>query len=230
METFSLIIEIIIVGLLIVLVITIFKYPMDIIRGFLILIEPDWFRPITWIFSPIWLIAYGLNKKFNLKIIDSESNRENLSEEPYPSHKNLKVDFKIGVKALYVNSDESKIIEHLKEFLEFAEKDYHINEFKFNKDKLVECPSDISFYDFNILTQHFCNEFKNAKGLFKSDKFGYYLYQDSKTTHNLIGKTTFNQKFSIYTLDDLDNKIYLKLNNEIKVLDFKYNENKKSSR
>jgi len=64
---------------------------MDIIRSFLNFIRPSGYRPGTIIFLPIWLIAWTLNKAFNLKIIEPRDGEfEDQSEEPYKSTRNLK--------------------------------------------------------------------------------------------------------------------------------------------
>lgn len=64
-------------------------------------------------------------------------------------------------------------------------------------------------------------------GLFKSKELSFYCYQDPKSIHNIIGRTSNGQKFSIYTLDDLNKMIHLRLNKQldVKELDTKMKNN-----
>ncbi|VAW26819.1 hypothetical protein MNBD_BACTEROID06-476, partial [hydrothermal vent metagenome] len=81
------------------------------------------------------------------------------------------------------------------------------------------CPDNMPFYDFNLFVQHANSELKpnDSFGLFKSEQLAYFCYQDPRTVHNIIGKTSDGRKFSVYTLDDLDKKVQLRINNNIEV-------------
>ncbi|MEQ8357924.1 MAG: hypothetical protein RH860_00455 [Cytophagales bacterium] len=222
MDAFTLIVEILIVGLLIALIVTLIKYPLDIIRGTLEMIRPELSNPRSWIFFPIWIIFYGLNKLFDWNIIEEVEDEGNKSEKRYPSKRNLKIDFSSGEKFLQMNAEQAKIDSSIQEFLEFSEGRYNREEFGFDDERsLMNCPKNISFYDFNILIQHCSNELKNGVfGIFVSPNLSYYAHQDKNTLHNLIGRTKEGTKFSIYTLDNLNKKIHLRINDGLKVRKF----------
>ncbi|WP_167965196.1 hypothetical protein [Saonia flava] len=161
-----------------------------------------------------------MEKTFGWNIIEKYNDSDGL--EKYPSTGNLKLDFAMGDKLLISKTSERKAESLIKEFLEFCDGDLRFEKFKIKSGQNIQinCPNNITFYDFSILTQHFCNTVKKSWGIFKSGRLNYYSYSDRKTVHNLIGETTNGQKFSIYTLDDLYNDQYLRLNQELEVKKF----------
>lgn len=223
METFSTIVGILIVGLLLAAVVTIIKYPKDVIRGFFNLLKPNIDNIRSWIFFPIWIVGLLIEELFNFKIYDENS--KILSEERYKSTRNRKFDFKGGKKYLLADVSSNVMENLVKGFLGFSYANLKVDDFKIEKSNptIIKCPDNIPFYDFNLLVQHSCNEFKPKEsfGLFKSERLNYFCYQDSKTTHNIIGQTEGGENFSIYTLDDLNKKVYLRINNKIQVKKFK---------
>ncbi len=225
MDTFSLIVEILIILLVIALLVTLIRYPKEIIlgiiKGVFSFIHPDILRPITWIFLPVWLIGHLISRLFNSDMIEYHGiSGYNPSEKPYKNLKKRVVDFDTGEKFISCKEEQNQCKNILQGYLEYCE-NYVFEEFDFNKTGLIKCPDNISFYDFCILVQHFCNTSKNdVYGVFISDNLRFYAYQDDKTTHNLIGRTNDNKTFSIYTLDDLNNKVFLRMNPGIKVRNY----------
>jgi hypothetical protein len=217
LEIFSLLIGSLIVLLIIALVITIIRYPKDIIRGFLGLIEPDIINPSTWLFLPIWLLVYGLDKLFKRNLLETSNQN---SEAAYPADEYLTFDFREGRKAIFAKGGIDNLKSILLDFFEISEFNYSIEDFKIDASKkgLIECPLNISFMDFNILIQFFNQELKGRSyGLFQSPSLTYYSLQDSKTMHNIIGATLDGRKFSVFTLDELNKKVQLRLNKKIKL-------------
>ncbi|UOY07791.1 hypothetical protein L0P88_04380 [Muricauda sp. SCSIO 64092] len=161
-----------------------------------------------------------MEKTFGWKIIEKYNDSDGL--EKYPSTGNLKLDFSNGDKIVVSETSKRKAESLIRDFLEFCDGNLKFENFKLEigPNVKVYCPHHITFYDFSILTQHFCNEVKKSWGVFKSGRLNYYSYSDEKTVHNIVGQTTDGQKFSIYTLDDLYNGQYLKLNQELKVKKF----------
>ena len=196
MDALLIIIQVLFVLLFIFLIRTVVKNPKGIFQGLFSFILPD--------------------------ILTSIENKErDLIEEPYDSTFNLNFNYQIGKKYIFFTGDPNLIVPIIKSFLDYKEED-----FAFSDERLIKCPEKITFYDFSILVQHFWSESKiRSYGIFLSDEIRFYLYQDERSVHNLIGKTHDGQTFSIYTLDDLDNNIYLRLNNTIRVekFDISYN-------
>lgn len=192
MDILIIIIQVVFVLLFIFLIRTIVKYPKDILRGLFSFIVPDVLKPII------------------------ETKDNNLTEDPYESTLNLSFNYQGGDKYIYFIGDNNLINQIIESF-----PDYKPDEFKLLGKGVVICPVEITFYDFSILVQHFWNESKiRSYGIFLSGEFSFYMYQDERTLHNLIGKTHDGRKFSIYTLDHLDDKIYLRVNKKIRVDEF----------
>ena len=153
------------------------------------------------------------------EIYDQED--EDLSEEPYKSTKNLKFNFEQGAKYIIANVEKEKALEIIISFLGFSYVNIPFDDFIVERlpPAVIKCPQNIPFCDFNLLVQHSNNELgkANSYGLFESPELSFYCYQDPNTIHNIIGSTNTGQKFSVYTLDDLNKKVWLRLNNQINV-------------
>ena len=206
--------------LLIGLVYTLVKDFKEILLGLINMCEPQLFHPITWIISPIWFIGYGLEKAFGWEIIDKNNNSDGL--EKYPSTGSLKLNFSSGEKIILSVTSKKKAELLIKEFLEFCDGDLKFESFKIKggKNVKIDCPNHITFYDFSILTQHFCDVVTKSWGIFQSSWLTYYSYSNEKTVHNILGQTKDGKKFSIYTLDDLYKDQSLRLNPKLKVKAF----------
>lgn len=192
MEILLIIIKALFVFLFILLIKTIIKYPKDILQGLFSFITPDVLKPII------------------------ENEDSNLSEKPYASTLNLSFNYHAGNKYIFFTGDPKLISPIIKSF-----PDYKPEDFTFFDESLIKCPDNITFYDFSILVQHFWSESKlRSYGIFLSEEIRFFIYQDERTLHNLIGKTHDGSKFSVYTLDDLDNNIYLRVNKNIRVDEF----------
>lgn len=209
--------------LLIGLAYTLVKDFKEIVLGLVNMCKPELFHPITWLLSPIWLIGYALEKSFGWDIIDKYDDSDGL--EKYPFTEKLQFDFSIGEKYIVSKTSNKNAKFLIEDFLGFCDGKLRLENFHIiNTDPItVQCPNQITFYDFSILTQHFCNDIKDSWGIYKSSRLDYYSYSDDKTVHNIIGRTGNGQKFSIYTLDDLYKDQYLKLNEELKVKKFEGN-------
>ena len=206
--------------LLVGLAYTLVKDFKEIVLGLINMCRPQLFRPITWVISPIWFIGYGLEKAFGWEIIEKHNDSDGL--EKYPSTGNLKLDFSNGDKIIVSQTSKRKAESVIRDFLEFCDGDLKFESFKISSSQnlKIDCPNQITFYDFSILTQHFCNEVTKSWGIFKSSWLTYYSYSNKKTFHNIVGQTTDGQKFSIYTLDDLYKDQYLRLNQDLEVKTF----------
>lgn len=199
---------------------TLIKDFKEIILGLINMCKPHLLHPITWIVSPIWLIAYALEKSFGWNIIDKNGHSDGL--EQYPTKSKLLLDFSMGTKYIVSKTSHKNAKLLIIDFLGFCDGELKLADFqiKDTKSLIITCPSQITFYDFSILTQHFCNDIKQSWGVFKSSRLEYYSYSDIKTVHNIVGQTKNGQKFSIYTLDDLYKNQFLRLNQELNVKKF----------
>lgn len=190
--------NIIFLFLIIVLIVITFKHPKEILIG----------------------IPLGFIKRiFYIKDVNPEDNIEDII---YPSTGKVKVNFEVGEKSLFVLSNRNTIETSLKEFIEYSNINYKLNEFEIAEIEpaiKVKCPSRITFFDFHILVQQLAgiNGPKSCYGSFKSIDISYKVFQDGKTLNNLLGYTDENKYFSIYILDDSIEEEYLYLNQKLPV-------------
>ncbi len=184
-------------------------------------ITPRFSRSFLLLF-PVWALVKIIDLIFRLNIFSAESG--DLSEEPYQSHRNQYFNFAQGQKTVLIKGDMISIKKQLEEFI----KDFNIegftNEFLLKiegADTVLQCPPCISFTDYCLMIQSLDSESKKMKptGFFRSDEISFYAYQDTATLHNLIGKTSKGDYFSIFTLDDLGEGARLRMNNKIIVED-----------
>ncbi len=186
-------------------------------------------RPILRILSiPLLIVGIPIvyfGEKYNWRITPTVSKLMNFGtkdkdDKPHKATKNLKVDFKNGDKYLFVISSTKDLKELITDFLEVLTGEHSIADFKFadkGNQKVISFPKNIGFYDYHLLVQYFNGELgdENSFGVFKSSGLQYYVFQDKDTLNNLVGFTTDMKYFSIYMLDDLDKKQYLKLNQKL---------------
>lgn len=213
------------------LLVTAIKYPKDIFVKLPLAIINLLLKRLWWIVSlPLTILAILLlyvGEKFNWKIaptikkfLDSEIGGDD--DKPYPSTKNLRVDFKNGAKYAYVLNSTKDLKGLIIDFLEVLTGKYSIEEFLVadnGSQKILQFPAHINFYDYHLLIQHLHNELGDRKsfGVYKSDKLNYYVFQDCDTLNNLIGFTSDKKLFSIYMLANLKRKQNLRLNQKLKV-------------
>lgn len=213
------------------LLVTVIKYPKDIFVKLPLGIVNLFLRRLWWFVSlpltilSIPLIALGKKFKWEItpaiqKFIDSEIGGE--EDSPYPSTKNLKVDFKNGEKYAYVLNSSKDLKKIILDLVEVLTQKYSIEEFKVavnGSQTIIKFPTYINFYDYHLLIQHLYNELgdRNSFGVYKSDKLLYYVFQDSETLNNLVGFTSARKLFSIFMLADLERKQHLRLNQKLKI-------------
>jgi len=187
----------------IALVYTLVKDFKEIVLGLVNMCKPQLFHPISWLLSPIWLIGYALEKSYGWDIIEKYDDSDGL--EKYSHTEILPFDFSMGDKYIVAKTSQKNVELLLEDFLGFCDGKLRIENFQIkNTDPItVQCPNQITFYDFSILTQHFCNDIEDCWGIFKSGRLDFYYYSDKKSVHNIVGKSVYVKNFSIYILDDL---------------------------
>lgn len=186
--------------------------------------KPQLFHPRTWVFTPIWLIGYVLDNFFGFEILDKYDEKSD-GLERYPSTKKMELDFETGDKYIISKTSQDKLESYIKDYLDiFCNGNLAFENFQLiNRNIIImKCPKRITFFEFNLLTQHICYETKDSWGIFNSKKLSYYSYSDDKTVHNIIGRTNDGQKFSIYTLYNLDRDRFLNINQDLSVKNFNW--------
>jgi hypothetical protein len=213
-------------------VVTILKYPKEtLVKLPLGIFYVVVVKPIkSMLIIPIWIIGLPmsyLGEKYKWKFTPTikkilDLGTEDDDDRPYPSRKNLKVDFKTGKKYIFVISSKIDLKALVRDFNDVFTEPYPTNEFKIDsKDGqiVISFPNSISFYDFHLMVQHINDELgaKNSFGIYRSPKLQYFIFKDANTLNNLIGFTSDRRLFSIHLLDDLDQNQHLRLNQNLKV-------------
>lgn len=121
---------------------------------------------------------------------------------------------------LTMGTDVEAVKTEIIDVLDILDEELSIEEFRFlptPKCIITIPPSHISFRDFNELIGWLTDDV-NTVGLVESKDLTYTVYEDESTT-NLIGQTEQGEKFFISSIDKYGQKQFLRLNNEIELLE-----------
>ncbi|WP_461630702.1 hypothetical protein [Labilibaculum euxinus] len=231
MDTFSLIISIILIagfGLILYLVL---RDPIYLFKTFLrgLKSHPNWIVKI--IFSPIWLPFWLIDKIFRLKIFIKK-----FEDASNPT----KISFSDFDKYILINSTD---LEQIKTILHSFEIDYNPPEYNYSLtgckistaesgEKLIlKLGNEIEFNIYNHLVHYFDNSapddrFYNVKGILINKNVkanSYFIFNDVTFSLKLIGKTYRNKKIyvDINPENELNDTIYFNSNMDyFKKIDF----------
>jgi len=151
---------------------------------------------------PIWLVLYLAARKYPwIKGVKEKPKADDgVPDFPYPMDERLEVPFGEGKKYIcFEGVQEEDIRNAIDRFQEIASEPYEALSFLFHPHKnMVECPAHINFFDFNLLVMDLQAAFPGkVYGVFKHPRLTFFLYPDSRTLNNMIGKTASGQTFSI---------------------------------
>ncbi|MEQ8712869.1 MAG: hypothetical protein RIC80_07615 [Cyclobacteriaceae bacterium] len=209
----------------IALVVTVLVYPRDVFKTLFIgiprailvsILDKIWIILIP-IWGPFWL----LDRYFKWGVF----NRAEMvfdSEYQYSGRKR-KIDFnKFSAYILTTETNGNKVSQEILEATSTIQDldglEYHFIENE--KYLIIELPK-IEFFAFCLLIQCMKNQIRDSEvyGFAMSSRSSFFLYQDQKTTNNLIGKTNTNKSISVSLYDNLDKEPYLRMNHEIELND-----------
>jgi hypothetical protein len=212
--------------------VTVVKYPKEILVElpreifYVVVVKP--IKSI--LFIPVWVIGtpilyFGTKYKWKStptikKLLDFAILEDD--DRPYPSRKNLKVDFRSGEKYIFVISSNKDVKALVISFNDVFSNPYPADDFKIDlKDgqAMISFSNNIGFYDFHLMVQHINDELgeKSSFGIYRSAKLQYFIFKDKDTLNNLIGFTSDKRFFSIHMLDDLDEDQHLRLNQKLNI-------------
>jgi hypothetical protein len=228
METFTTIIEILFVLLILAGIYTIFKYPKDILinlpLGLLKAAGGRIYRMIAIVTLPVWLPIYFLDKHYKWGVfsifskIDAFVRFQDNDEVPdieYDVKKELHIDFQRFDKYIITSANDPELEKIAVEGLLIIHAD-------FDSVKLSKCQrlnimkfEGIDLYSFHYLVQWIQNEFNTSKtfGFAQSSDFSFFCTCDKKTLNNLIGETSDRETYS-YSMTNPEES-HLGINNSI---------------
>jgi hypothetical protein len=214
MQTFSTIIGAIIVLLVLAAIITIFKYPKDILIKAPIAVLKSITLSVLWyvrlIISPVWVPFWVLDKIFKwgifeyrfFKIFSGEFFEEpDEDEQPdieYPATQRRKIAFHSFTKFLITSEKNADIL--LKVLVDGLEsiggenKNFRRSSFK---NFCVAQNDSLDLYQFHYLIHWMDNEMKGKNyGFAQRNDFSFFGMVDASTLNNVIGKTSQEEIFA----------------------------------
>ena len=232
MQIFSIVISIIIILLIIAAIITIIKYPKQILidapAGFMKISVERFLSTITFVTFPIWLPIWLLDNYFKWGIFELkffkffyefDADEPNEDEQPdieYPVREKMEIDFEQHAKYFISSLQDSKrIVKSLEENLNNIDKNLKDHQvFKIGGLTVVRT-SELNLYDFNLLIQCLDNDFRRSKnfGFAKNSKTSFFGITDKRTLNNIVGQTSTGNNYAFSLVNGQEN--YLGINNDI---------------
>ena len=234
MQTFSTIIGTIILILVIALIITLIRYPKQILvdapAAFMKISVERFLSSIVFLTIPLWLPIWFLDNQFkwgifNLKFFrffyEFNASEPDSDEQPdieYPVKEKLEIDFEHYTK-FFISSlqDSRRIVKSLQDNLSNINK--KLNEhyvFKIGGLTVIRT-SELDLYDFNLLIQCLDNDFKRSKnfGFAMNTGTSFFGITDSRTLNNIIGQTSTGNNYAFSLVNGQGE--YLAINNQIEL-------------
>ena len=227
METYTTIIEVLFVLLILALIYTVFKYPRDIFITLPVGILKGTGKRFYWTFVlitiPIWVPLYFIDRHFKWGMFKSIAKLDKALEDndtadiEYDVERELSINFQLFDK--YIITTASNGIEAKRavvEGLETITASFDSIELSKHESLHIIRITGIDLYSFHFLVQWMQEEFKSSKnfGFAKNGDFSFFCTCDKKTLNNLIGETS-NKEVYAYSLTEPQDE-YLPINNSIK--------------
>ncbi len=207
---------------IIALMVTIIKYPKDVARGVLGFVLLPFRR--TWsllrpFLFPFELLILFLEKKFEVNYLTKLIDRDSLSISQKTKERK-QVNFQKFRKYIIVNSTSDQIESELKEADECCPEVSieHLQIKRTENYSVIETPNN-GFYGYNLLIQWLtANMNKNEiVGFASNSRTSFFTISGTEGENDLRGKTNTGKKFWVSLYDDLDNKQFLRINDDLKL-------------
>ena len=228
METFTTIIEILFVLLILAGIYTVFKYPKEILinlpLGLLKSTGHRIYRFFAIITFPVWIPIYFLDRHYKwgvfkffsrIDAFEPFKDEDEIPDIEYDVEKEMYIDFQRFDKYIITSANNPDLEKIAVEGLHSIHAD--INSIKLSKHQSLTIVQieEIDLYSFHYLVQWIQNEFKTTKvfGFAKSADFSFFCTCDQKTLNNLIGETSDREIYS-YSMTNPEEK-HIGINNSI---------------
>lgn len=212
---------IIILGILALLA-TVIKYPKDVgngVLGFLFWPFERLFGWITLILLPIGLLILYVEDKLGKKFFTKYVNKFS-GQKVYKTTSRKPVNFLKFKKYIVVNSTNAELTNQIDEANETCQEvDISgMNIWRTENYSVIELPN-IGFFGYNLLIQWLTNELKSNEvyGFSSNGQTSFLTQNDPNGDNNMKGLTNIGKTFWLDMYEDLDQKHFLRLNNEIEL-------------
>lgn len=204
------------------LIVTIIKYPKDVGRGILGMLLLPFERMwgiIRFFLLPLELIILYLEKKFEVNYLTKYIDREP-STTKKKTKERKQINFKNFRKFIIVNSTSEQIESELNEADECCPEvnleDHSIA--RTDSYSVIEIPRT-GFYGYNFMIQWLTNNFTKNQivGLASNGRTRFLTISNTDGDNDMIGRTNTGKKFWVSMYDDLDNKQFLRINQELEL-------------
>lgn len=218
--------EYIVEGLIIIGVIalmaTIIKYPKDVatgILGFLLLPFRRIWDYIRFFLLPFELLILFLEKKFEVNYLSKFIDRNSLTTNR-KTKESKHVNFQKFRKYIIVNSISEQIENELKEADDCCP-EVNIEQLEIKRTEkylVIETPNN-GFFGYNFLIQWLAEQLKENEiiGFASNGRTRFFTVSNTEGDNDMIGRTNTGKKFWVSLYDNLDDKQFLRINNNLEL-------------
>lgn len=207
---------------IVALIATVIKYPKDVARGILATLLLPFKRIwdfVRLILFPFELLILFIEDKLGVIYLTKLINRE-ASGTKQKTKERKQVNFQNFKKYIVVNSTSKQIEDELKEADEYCPEvnTERLNTSRTNKYSVIETPEN-GFYGYNFLIQWLTDNLKGHEivGFASNGRTKFITISNTNGDNDLIGRTNTGKKFWVSLYDDLDDKQFLRFNDELEM-------------
>ncbi len=212
---------IIVIGIL-ALIATVVKYPKDVGNGVLGFLFWPFERIWGWILLilfPIGLLVLFIEGKLGKNFLTKYINKAS-GQQVYKTSSRKPINFPKFKKYIIINSVDKEFETQITEAnATCPEVDIgEINIVRTGNYSVVELPK-IGFFGYNLLIQWLTNELRSNEvfGFSSNGRTSFLTQNDTDGDNNMKGLTNTGKKFWLNMYEDLDQKQFLRLNNDIEL-------------
>ena len=216
----ELVVEVIIIILGIAFIVTVIKYPKDVgnlILGYILLPFRRIWDFISLLSFPFVILIIFIEEKLGVNYLTRLFNSDSLNTKRKTKSRKP-INFKKFKKYLIINSTSEQIESELKEANESCpEVNLDLNKiYRTESYSVIEIPK-IGFYGYNFLIQWMNEQMKGQEivGYATNGRSKFLTISNQNEVNELIGMTNSEKRFWVSMYDDLDNKQFLRINDDI---------------
>lgn len=156
---------------------------------------------ITFFKSPGQIISLTFRSIFKIDLFRDFGNQgEELKHVAYKAQKKVYFDFEKSSKTIILDSADFDIPAEISEALETLSEQFFENKIEIENEeqyKIVKLENGIGFYAFHFLIEWLLMKSKDSLGIIESKEVNYVIFKDPSSLNNLIGLTNTNEKIFV---------------------------------